>query len=248
VKDIQAQMKGKPITVPAPLPAFQSRSALPFIGFDFDCTITVRHYYKCLAWGLASGNEAAHGHCKALFDWLRVRNIPLRAPQQQSNLDAVVTVTEFLIRVLGAAQFRELFREVFLGGDDRIALLTAWLQEKQKSNVEFAIITAGVASAVSRALEVAVPEWKDFFPPDLVLDTSHSHRHHVASVAGAKALLLRDRCPAGKPILLVDDSLCKDPIPEWIVSNALVVPIGLPYEGNGLETKVFLQIDEAFWP
>lgn len=233
VKNIESQLKN--IGTP---------SGAPLIGFDFDCTITVRHYYKCLAWGLAGGNESAHPHCKVLFDWLRARKISPQAPHGNQNLDAVVVVTEFLIQTLGSAQFRALFREVFLGGEDRISVLTAWLREKRNNNVEMAIITAGIASAVSRALQVAVPEWSSFFPPDMVLDIGH-HRHQVNSITGAKALILRDRCQASKIILLVDDSLCKDELPDWIASSAHVKPVGLPYEGSGLEKKVFHEIDTA---
>lgn len=231
IKEIQAKMKN----------GFNST---PLIGFDFDCTITVRHYYKCLAWGLAAGNEGAHLHCKFLFDWLRARSFPPKVPQGNHQLDAVVVVTEFLIQALGPAQFSALFREVFLGGEDRIAALTTWLREKKRANVDMAIITAGIASAVSLALQVAVPEWSDFFPPDVVLDISQN-RHQVTSITGAKALILRDHRHVSNQILLVDDSLCKDALPDWISTCAGVKPISLPYEGSGLEKKVFQEVDAA---
>ncbi|CAJ1434826.1 unnamed protein product [Effrenium voratum] len=216
-----------------------------FVGLDFDCTITVRHYYKCLATGLVMGRPSGHPHCPAFMAWLRrektavtPQDLEARVPNEHPILCAV----ECLQEKLGEEKFKQLIREVFLGGDERIQQLTAWLTAKKKEGVDFAIITAGLASTVSIALE-AVPEWDDFFPTDVVLDVGAS-RHQVLSVTGQKALMLRDLRPLAR-IILVDDSLGEDPIPAWIRRRAQVFSVALPYEGSGLSQDSCARVDEA---
>lgn len=58
-------------------------------------------------------------------------------------------------------------------------------------------------------------------------------------------LLLRDICPKASGILLVDDSLQKDPPFEWACNGAKVAVFdGLPYEGPGLQEDPMRAIEE----
>lgn len=212
-------------------------TASPLIGLDFDCTITVRHFYKSIA-NLLMGKPMAHPHCAFLNAWLKRQNVKLEVPQ--TDVHIMVAAVENLSHKLGERRFRQLIREVFLGGDERIQHLTEWFTRKEAEGIHFAIITAGIASTVSIALE-AVPEWDRFFPPDLVLDLSNS-RHQVLSITGQKALMLRDLRPSSR-ILLVDDSLGEDPIPSWILRRSQVKSVALPYEGTGLDLPRCAEVD-----
>ena len=211
-------------------------AASPLIGLDFDCTITVRHFYKSIA-NLLMGKPMAHPHCAFLNAWLKRQNVKLEVPQ--TDVHIMVAAVENLSLTLGE-RFHQLIREVFLGGEERIQLLTQWFARKEAEGIHFAIITAGIASTVSIALE-AVPEWDRFFPPDLVLDLSSS-RHQVLSITGQKALMLRDLRPCSR-ILLVDDSLGEDPIPSWILRRSQVKFVALPYEGTGLDLPRCAEVD-----
>merc|ERR1712032_371909 len=95
---------------------------------------------------------------------------------------------EDFCRKAGDDLFRKLFREVFLGGEDRITLLADWLDRLQDTSVEFAIITAGTSTAVLRALAVAVPEWLRFFPSDRIWDTSQGR--HASKYAATQKVLI----------------------------------------------------------
>eukprot|EP00438_Fugacium_kawagutii_P015232 Skav206124 [mRNA] locus=scaffold172:254946:255518:+ [translate_table: standard] len=184
------------------------------------------------------GKPMAHPHCAVLNAWLKRHNVKLEAPQAEVHW--MVSAVEALNEKLGP-KFRLLIREVFLGGEERIQQLTEWFARKAAEGVQFAIITAGIASSVSMALE-AVPEWDRFFPPDLVLDLSAS-RHQVLSITGQKALMLRDLRPSSSRILLVDDSLGEDPIPSWILRRSQVKFVALPYEGTGLDLPKCAEVD-----
>ena len=213
------------------------------IGLDFDCTITVRHFYKSVA-NLLMGKPMAHPHCAIFHAWLKKEGVKLEVPQQ-TDVHWMVSAVETLSHVLGVDRFRHLIREVFLGGEERIQHLTAWFAGKDQEGIHFAIITAGVASSVSMALE-AVPEWDRFFPTDVVLDLSQS-RHQVPSITGQKALILRDLRPMAR-IVLVDDSLREDPIPTWILRRSQVKFVALPYEGTGLNLQRCADVDAELLP
>ncbi|CAE7351866.1 unnamed protein product [Symbiodinium sp. CCMP2592] len=206
-----------------------------FIGLDFDCTITVRHFYKCLACGIVMGKPSAHPHCRDFVAWLRKAGVTDLSVHQAPDVHPIILAVEALAKRLGEPKFKQMLREVFFGGEARIKLLTAWFTAKKSEGACFAIITAGVASSVSMALE-AVPEWDDFFPTDLVLDVG-ACRHQVMSVTGQKSLMLRDLRPTIPRILLVDDSLGEDPPPAWVLRRSQVIPVALPYEGQGLDDE-----------
>ena len=57
-------------------------TASPLIGLDFDCTITVRHFYKSIA-NLLMGKPMAHPHCAFLNAWLKRQNVKLEVPQDR---------------------------------------------------------------------------------------------------------------------------------------------------------------------
>mmetsp|Transcript_148944 Transcript_148944/g.371115 ORF Transcript_148944/g.371115 Transcript_148944/m.371115 type:complete len:296 (-) Transcript_148944:29-916(-) len=214
-----------------------------FIGFDFDCTLTVRHFYKVFAWGYAQHNNSAHDHCKAFAEWCREHDVESEMLRDAMGNDPMVAAVEDFCRQGGEAAFRDLFREVFLGGEERIALIASWLGRMQRSGVEFAIVTAGVSVSVLRALS-AVPEWLPFFSSGRVWDTQQS-RHCVTSVAGTKALMLRDLSPDAARILLVDDSLVRDTPPQWVLKASGVETFELPYEGPGVSAESLKAIEEA---
>ncbi|CAE7943840.1 SHL2, partial [Symbiodinium necroappetens] len=162
---------------------------------------------------------------------------------QAPDVHPIILAVEALAKRLGEPKFKQMLREVFFGGEARIKLLTAWFTAKKNEGACFAIITAGVASSVSMALE-AVPEWDDFFPTDLVLDVG-ACRHQVMSVTGQKSLMLRDLRPTIPRILLVDDSLGEDPPPAWVLRRSQVIPVALPYEGQGLDDESLARVDVA---
>lgn len=230
---------------PAPSPSRDSPEAL--VGFDFDCTLTVRHFYKVFAWGYGQGNHTVHPHCKDFVEWCKDHDV---APEMRSGQfknaggnDTMGDALEHFIKQSDEPQFHRLFREVFLGGSERILLIAAWLSRMQADGCEFAIITAGVSSSVLRAL-AAVPEWRPFFKSSRVWDVSQG-RHNIQSVTGMKALMLRDICPEAKKILLVDDALGRDPPPAWALSAADVELVELPYEGPGISSELLTSIEES---
>lgn len=216
------------------------------IGFDFDCTLTVRHFYKVFAWGFASGNENAHVHCQALFEWCRGRGFELQPVRglRHGEPDIMGVVLDAFCDQVGDDAFHEVFREVFLGGSERIRAIADWLSSAKEDGVEFAIVTAGTSSAVTRAL-CGVPEWQPFFPSDRVWDTSQG-RHSVRTVMAQKAFMFRDICPQVERILLMDDSYEKDPLPAWILDSVRIVPFPgqLPYEASGIGQDTLEQMAE----
>ncbi|CAK9081531.1 SAP domain-containing protein, partial [Durusdinium trenchii] len=151
----------------------------------------------------------SHPHSAVFNAWLKRHRVNLEVPEVPDSDHWMVSGVERLTKQLGEKKFKEMIREVFLGGEERIQELTEWFTKKTNDGISFAIITAGVASTVSMALE-AVPEWDRFFPTDLVLDLSGS-RHQVLSVTGQKALMLRDLRPTATRLVLVDDSLSVGP-------------------------------------
>mmetsp|Transcript_77461 Transcript_77461/g.214206 ORF Transcript_77461/g.214206 Transcript_77461/m.214206 type:complete len:246 (-) Transcript_77461:120-857(-) len=221
------------------------------LGFDFDCTLTVRHFYKVFAWGYTQGSASAHVHCEAFFSWCRDHNVEpemQEAPRNRQDLsDPMGLAIECFCRSAGETAFRDVFREVFLGGPARISLVAAWLERMQREGVEFAIVTAGVSSAVLRAL-TTVPEWQPFFPANRVWDVSQG-RHSVRSVMDQKLLILRELCPPACRILLVDDSISRDFPQSWVLSAAAAeVYEGLPYEGPGVDEGALSDIEKKLLP
>ena len=72
--------------------------ACAFVGLDFDCTITVRHFYKCIAawfakgWqleheaNLLMGKPFGHPHCADFTAWLKKEGVKLEdGPQRKEN-------------------------------------------------------------------------------------------------------------------------------------------------------------------
>lgn len=215
------------------------------VGFDFDCTLTTRHFFKVFAWGYGQANMDAHPHCEPFREWCEGRGVePEIRDVRVARGDLGLTLDEFCSRA-GEDKLRDVLQEVFLGGRDRIALVTAWLAHMRELGVVFAIVTAGTAAAVLRAITLAAPEWLLYFPSGMVWDTSQG-RHAVHSVAAQKALILRDLCPAAGRILLVDDSLASDAPPPWVLRAARVELFGgpLPYEGAGVDGALLRQVEE----
>jgi len=216
------------------------------LGFDFDCTLTVRHFYKVFAWGYAQGSANAHCHCEAFFHWCHARGFDTSMEEMLEMGDPMCSALEDFCRQAGEDAFRDVFREVFLGGDERISLVGRWLERLQRQGVEFAIVTAGTATAVLRGL-AATPEWLPYFPSNRVWDTSQG-RHSARSVMDQKVLMLRDISPEACRILLVDDSLEKDPAEAWVLLAASVeVFEGLDYEGTGVTEVVLEELEKQLF-
>ena len=213
------------------------------LGFDFDCTLSIRHFYKVFAWCYPFGSSS-HAHYEAFSDWCNEHDVAsqfeMQIPRgQQLEMDVVLDV---FCRQSGEDALHKVLREVFFGGSERINLIADWLRRMQENGAEFAIVTAGTSSALLRAL-AALPEWRPFFPSDRIWDTSQG-RHAIQSVAGQKVLMLRDICPKASRIFLVDDSLSRDVPPEWACQGAQVQLFDLPYEGPGLQEESLLRLEE----
>mmetsp|Transcript_17258 Transcript_17258/g.38040 ORF Transcript_17258/g.38040 Transcript_17258/m.38040 type:complete len:151 (+) Transcript_17258:172-624(+) len=132
----------------------------------------------------------------------------------------------------------------FLGGDERIKLITDWMKaETSKGNV-FAVVTAGQASAVTYVLQLAVPEWIPYLPSGRVWDSQQS-RHAVGAVILHKLMILRDICPDAKVVVLVDDALAKEDVsPQWLGATGAVCYNGLQYEDCGLTAEHCQKVSE----
>lgn len=212
------------------------KAPVGFIGFDFDCTLTVRHFYKCFCFCYANGQRGAHPHGEALYQWCSQHGIEAenhRVNPHMRDGEMINMAVEEFCRNSGEDKFHQLFREVFLGGEERIQAIASWLQRASDEGIEFAIVTAGIATSVLRAL-VGVPEWLKFFPSSRIWDSSQS-RHSVRSVMSAKALTLRDICPGPCKIFLIDDSFVNDKPPNWLLEASNVEVVGLEYEGSGVD-------------
>eukprot|EP00929_Paragymnodinium_shiwhaense_P029114 TRINITY_DN16762_c0_g1_i3.p1 TRINITY_DN16762_c0_g1~~TRINITY_DN16762_c0_g1_i3.p1 ORF type:complete len:581 (+),score=122.18 TRINITY_DN16762_c0_g1_i3:92-1834(+) len=215
------------------------------IGFDFDCTLTVKHFFKIFAWGYMHSNLQAHPHCMDFFKWCEEHELgfePIRQPDQHDPMNCAL---DHFCGLHGLETFHKLFREVLLGGEDRIRLVADWLQGMQDAGCEFCIVTAGTSSAVMRGL-AAVPEWQQYFPSNRVWDTQQGRHAARRSVGGQKALMMRDIYPEAQKILFVDDALVKDPAPEWTLAAAGVHVFhgNLPYEGPGIHAGNLPHIKE----
>lgn len=215
------------------------------VGFDFDCTITVRHFFKVFAWGYAQGHMGVHAHCKNFLDWCEERGVSPEMQSQPDPGDLIGSALEDFCRLSGDAAFRGVFREVFCGGEERIRMLTDWMDRMRNAGVEFAIVTAGTSTAVVRALAVGVPEWLPFFPSDRVWDTQQG-RHACRGVAAQKVLMLRDICPKAAQIVFVDDSVERDRPPAWSMAGAQVELFveNLPYEGPGITAPMLEKLEK----
>eukprot|EP00439_Symbiodinium_sp_Y106_P029580 s4607_g3.t1 len=173
----------------------RQRQRTILVGFDFDCTLTIRHFYKVFAWCVPFRTEA-HPHYEAFLDWCEEHELDLGEVQFTTGVGRGVepdVVLALLDRSVGEDKLHELLREVFFGGAERINAIASWLQQLSRSGAEFAIVTAGISTSVLRVLN-AVPEWQPFFPSDRIWDVQQS-RHSVQSVSTSKVLLLRDICP-----------------------------------------------------
>jgi len=209
------------------------------VGFDFDCTLTTRHFFKCFAWCYAQSNPDGHAHGEAFYQWCDDHGIDAEEHRVlQREADGMSSAVDHFCRVAGEDVFAKLVREFFLGGEERIKVVAKWLEAMAALGVEFAIVTAGVSTAVLRALN-AVPEWQKFFPSSRIWDTSQS-RHSVKSTMATKAMICRDVCSDSINTILVDDSLGHDPPPEWALKGAQVEVMGLEYEGSGVD-KAYLE-------
>eukprot|EP00929_Paragymnodinium_shiwhaense_P008261 TRINITY_DN112208_c0_g1_i1.p1 TRINITY_DN112208_c0_g1~~TRINITY_DN112208_c0_g1_i1.p1 ORF type:complete len:282 (-),score=78.26 TRINITY_DN112208_c0_g1_i1:140-985(-) len=229
-----------------PAPGQSSAAEQRMIGFDFDCTITVRHFYKVFAWGYASGDPGCHPHFEAFAAWCQENDVdPVTKVYGQSD-DAMEIALMAFCGQNGDDAFRKMFREVFMGGEERIAKIAAALKELKAAGVNFCIVTAGTSTAVLRALAVGAPELLEFLPSNRIWDTQQG-RHSISSVTGQKILMLRDIGPQATKILFVDDAVAKDPPPEWVglAAKVDVFPGPLPYEGLGLDDTNLPLIKQA---
>eukprot|EP00913_Durusdinium_trenchii_P035655 g33365.t1 len=97
------------------------------VGFDFDCTLSVRHFYKVFAWCYPQGAQN-HAHYQAFSDFCTARELSPKLEMlprgQQLDMDAILN--EFC-RQSGEEVLYELLREVFFGGPERINLIASWL-------------------------------------------------------------------------------------------------------------------------
>eukprot|EP00929_Paragymnodinium_shiwhaense_P018465 TRINITY_DN12919_c0_g1_i1.p1 TRINITY_DN12919_c0_g1~~TRINITY_DN12919_c0_g1_i1.p1 ORF type:complete len:292 (-),score=27.06 TRINITY_DN12919_c0_g1_i1:255-1079(-) len=221
------------------------------IGFDFDCTLTVRHFFKVFAMGYLKGNMLVHDHCAAFAAFCKARGIKPKLQAIPDGLwsgNAMGAALEDFSQANGEDAFRDVFREVFCGGEERIRIVADWLENARRClgadhAVEFAIVTAGISSTVLRGLSV-VPEWQPYFPLSRVWDTSQG-RHKHGSVIAMKAFLLRDLCPDAAHVVLVDDSLSHDEPQKWTLDIARVEVFRgeLPYEGSGLSASSLAQLE-----
>lgn len=218
---------------------------LQLVGFDFDCTLTVRHYYKVLAWCYANNRTDAHPHSEAFFDWCDKTGVVPGLLRSSNPNDIMESALDDFAGKAGEDGFREAVREVFLGGSSRITMIADWLEKMTKEGVEFAIVTAGTSTSVFRAL-TAVPEWQPYFPLNRVWDTSHS-RHSIRSTTSMKTLMLRDFSPKASGIVLVDDSLGRDPPDSWVLQAAKVDAVQLPYEGSGVDEAKLAEIEKILF-
>ena len=210
------------------------------IGFDFDCTLTVRHFFKVFAHGYLKGDMTAHPHCAAFAAFCKQRKLPAKVGPVPPGLwqgNPMGAVLEAFCEHAGEAAFRQLFREVFCGGEARIRLVADWLDRMGRAGVEFAVVTAGVSTSALRGL-AAVPEWRHHFPPSRVWDVSQA-RHRTGSVMAMKAFILRELRPDARRIVLVDDSLERDEPPAWALEVAQVEMLEgqLQYEGAGMSAE-----------
>lgn len=215
-----------------------------FVGFDFDCTLTTRHFFKSFAWGYLGGNPRVHEHAEELNKWCKENGVEFKycGDEDEKRRDPMNAAIESMCRSAGVEKFHKCVREVFMGGDDRIKQVETWLERMKQDNVEFAIVTAGTATSVLRAL-AAVPEWQPYFPSDVIWDTQQG-RHSIRSTAGHKCLMLRDIRPKATQIVLVDDSLPKDTPDDWVLSCGHVDIFPLEYEASGLTLQKLAEIEE----
>jgi len=221
------------------------------VGFDFDCTLTVRHFYKVLAWGYTGAMEvtgAVAKHFEDFVAWCEEHDLETCMQSSSRRQDVMSAALEHFCAQASAQDFRELFREIFLGGEERIALITKWLQRmRDEENCSFAIVTAGVALTVLRALASAVPEWLPFFPSDRIWDCEQGRHASAPNRMAQKALILRDVCKEAPKILLVDDTASREPVPEWLLkgTNVEVFKGALEYEGPGVSSALLAEIEQA---
>jgi len=248
INDLEAKLQALTSKLSAAPTEKASSSVKPpvrLLGFDFDCTLTVRHFYKVFAWGYLSGNAASHPHYQEFVAWCKERGIDPAAVRGEADMDRdfMAKALDDFTRRNGEEAFSKLFRELFLGGEDRIRSLAQWLERLDAKGVQFAIITAGTSTAVLRGLNCA-PELRRFIPSSRVWDCSQG-RHSIRSVMGQKVLILRDLCPEASGIVLVDDSFPKDTPPSWAPAAAGVTLFeGLPYEGPGLSGDLLEQVEK----
>lgn len=218
---------------------------LKLVGFDFDCTLTVRHYYKVFAWSYANNRSDVHPHSQAFFDWCSENGVKPGLLRSSNPNDPMESALDDFAGKAGEDRFREAVREVFLGGSSRITMIADWLEKMNKEGVEFGIITAGTSTSVFRAL-TAAPEWQPYFPLNRVWDTSHS-RFSIKSTTSMKTLMLRDFSPKASSIVLVDDSLGRDPPDSWVLKAAKVDAVQLPYESSGIDEAKLAEIEAVLF-
>ncbi len=231
--------------------ALESLRKLPpahplLVGFDFDCTLTVRHFYKVFAWCYAKKNAKGHAHFEAFQRHCLDKGFNPFMQSSRSDGDWIVMdAIEDFASVNGNDAFRVIFREIFCGGDSRINEIASNLEKLKLQGAEFAIITAGVSTSVLRAL-AEVPEWLPYFPSSKIYDTSQCRHLCCPSVSGQKAFILRDLVSyVDSRLVLVDDALSKDPIPSWIEKVTGVESIALLYEGSGIDHENWRSIIDA---
>ena len=102
--------------------------------------------------------------------------------------DMMIAALEHFHAVNGDDLFRNMFRQVFLDGEEWINMIAAWLEKMRNKGVAFVIMTAGTSTAVLRAL-IAVPEWQAFFPSSRIWDTQLG-RHSFSSTTACKVMTL----------------------------------------------------------
>merc|ERR1712159_598493 len=87
-------------TLGNPQPSLTAKKTL-LIGFDFDCTLTVKHFYKIFAWGYTQGNPQIHPHCGAFFRWCEEQGLKFQPIQQHDQYDAMNCALDHFCRLYG---------------------------------------------------------------------------------------------------------------------------------------------------
>lgn len=222
-------------------PLQQQAAYLPCIALDFDHTLTARHIYKALGPGYYNGQRDVHADSEDFATWCLARQLPTSLPEER-RIDEGYAQHDDRLRVHAVLDYfdhcgctRELFREFFMGGEDRIDSMTRWLRDRA-ATCQLLIVTAGFASVVVRLIASAMPEWASLLPAGAIQDVHSQRWLGVSSVLARKLLTVRDVRPLAAGVLLVDDAASSHAIPPWALKVTKAQAYnGLEFEAGGLQ-------------
>jgi hypothetical protein len=166
------------------------------VVYDWDCTITSRHMFKVLSdWS---------GYAEDFERWCTAQNIPspLREPLDPSR--GIVSRMEFGGGDAGRALLRRVIREYFLGGEERVAELTAHFQRLQAAEgggCKLCVLTRGETASLRLAFEVGVPEWSPYFVGGWIANARQQYFTITSSNSSSGSLspLAENLCGSGLP-------------------------------------------------